>query len=504
MAPPAAIGGWTSDGQGKIMNRPSIIGRAEEQAVLRRVLTSGEPEFVAVYGRRRVGKTFLIREFFREAIRFELTGLHEAPLRRQLENFAHALGRAAKSPVPVRPPVSWGEAFELLARHWETAAPAGTPKQVIFLDELPWLDTPRSGFLPALEHFWNSWGARQRNLALVVCGSAAAWMLTNLVHARGGLHHRLTRRIRLLPFALAEAGAFLASRKVRLNRLQLLELYLAIGGIPHYLKEAEPGLSMAQMIDRLCFQPQGLLRDEFHDLYRSLFDYSDQHLAIVRALAGKNRGLTRNEILAATKLPSGGTLTQRLDELEAAGFLLRALPFGRKEKDQWFRLGDEFSLFYLNWMAPLGRRSPGQDHWLRVRNSPRWRAWSGCAFELFCHKHVANLKRALGISGVETTESVWQHRPRLGAKSPERGAQIDLLIDRKDNCINLCEMKFSDTPFVIEKDYALELRRKLATFQSATRTRKTLFLTFVTASGLQENDCSRELVAKSVQLDDWF
>jgi uncharacterized protein len=324
----------------------------------------------------------------------------------------------------------------------------------------------------------------------------------NLVQAKGGLHNRVTRRVRLLPFTLAETEALLYSRGVELTRPQIVELYMVLGGVPHYLKEAEPGLSTAQIVDRACFSSQGLLRDEFGKLYASLFDDADQHVRIIKSLAGKREGLTRNELLAATRLASGGTATRRLDELEESGFLQRHIPFDKKENDSLFRLADEFSRFHLAWIQPLGKRSPGDGYWLQQSHSPRWRAWSGNAFEGVCLKHIPQLKAALGIAGVSTTESSWRYRPPKG--SEERGTQIDLLIDRRDQTINLCEMKFSDSEFTIDKQVAAELRHKRNMFRNMTRTRKNVFLTMVTTFGVADNAHAKELIATSLTIDALF
>jgi len=478
-----------------------LVGRKDEKEKLGRALGSAEAEFVAVYGRRRVGKTFLVREFFGAAIRFELTGMHGVSMRDQLCNFATALAKAKGLAEKLQPPATWQEAFAQLERHIESlGAPATGGKHVIFLDELPWLDTPRAKFCSALEHFWNSWASKRSDLLLVVCGSAASWMVRNLVEAKGGLHNRVTRTIRLLPFTLGETRAFLLSRGVDLTEYQVVELFMALGGVPHYLKMAEPGLSAAQMIDRTCFHPQGELRTEFDKLYASLFEKPGEHLAIVRALARKPSGLTRTELLAAAGLPSGGTATRHLDELAESGFIQMSVPFGKREKDVLIRLADEFSLFHSAWIAPLGKKPVSDGHWLKQRGTPKWRAWSGYAFEGVCLKHASRIKAALGIAGVQTTEVPWRH----AGSQTDPGAQIDLLIDRADNTISLCEMKFSEGQFTIDKPYAGELRQKRDTFRRVTGTRKNIFLTLVTTFGITDNTYAKELVANSVLADELF
>ncbi|MDP6355767.1 MAG: ATP-binding protein [Planctomycetota bacterium] len=472
-----------------------LVGRYEEREILQKTLVSGESEFIAVYGRRRVGKTFLIREFFKENLCFEITGIHDAPLAEQLQNFSQAIGKAVgKRGKPPELPATWQQAFQQLIAFLETQKQR--QKLVIFFDELPWLATRRSRFLPALDHFWNSWASARSDIVLIVCGSAASWMIGNIINHRGGLHNRITRRIRLVPFSLAETQEYLKGRKIDLGQRDILELYMAMGGIPHYLREVEPGLSAAQIIDKACFTSNGFLRDEFSKLYASLFEHSGNHVAIVRCLATKRRGLTRNEIAKQTKLQTGGGLTSLLHELEESGFVARMHPFGKSRKGILYRLVDEYSVFYINWVERS--RTFHKGAWLKKHSSPAWYAWSGYAFESVCFKHIPQMRRALGIEAVETTESSWLHRPRHGE---DDGGQIDLLIDRRDNCINLCEMKFSEREVNIDKRYAGHLRNRRELFREVTRSRKVLFLTMVTTYGVKQNLYSQELITNSITME---
>ena len=472
----------------------TLVGRARERVVLAQVMASPEAELVAVYGRRRVGKTYMIREVLGDATRFELTAAYGASVRDQLANFATAL--AVTRGAAGEPPASWRAAFEQLAA---VLGSRSDRKRVVFFDELPWLSTRRSGFLPAFEHFWNSWAVKQRDLVVVVCGSAAAWMVQQLLGARGGLHNRVTRRIRLEPFTLSETEQYFASRSMNLGRYQILELYAAFGGVPYYLKQIERGDSASVAIDRICFAHDGALRDEFGKLYASLFEHSDRHVRVVRALGERPRGLDRNELIATAGLTSGGAASRILDELEESGFVLRTPEFGHPVKDTVIRLIDEYSLFYLKWIER--HRGRADNVWLNKRGTAAWRAWSGYAFEGICVKHIPSLKRALGIAAVETSEAAWHHRPIDG---DDRGAQIDLVIDRRDASINLCEMKFSDAEFAIDKGYAGELRHKRDTFRRVTGSRKALLVTMITTHGLRDNQYARELVDRSLTMDALF
>ncbi len=475
----------------------NLIGRQRERDVLDRAMASTEAELVAIYGRRRVGKTYLIREVLGAEICFELTGAHSATLRTQLGNFAAAL-RHSLDPKCSIVPDDWRSAFEQLRAALRKRR-AGARKRVVFLDELPWLAARRSEFLPAFEHFWNSWAVTQRDLVVVVCGSAAAWMVRELLQARGGLHNRVTRKIRLAPFTIAETEQYLLSRGIDLGRYQTLELYSALGGIPHYLRHLERGDSASTAIDRMCFARDGELHDEFNQLYSSLFEHSERHVGLIRALAKAPSGLTRSELVVASAVPSGGTISRTLDELEMSGFVLRMPQLTRAKRDAIYRLGDEYSLFFLKWIETHRGRADGI--WINRRGTPAWRAWSGYAFEGMCLKHVAAIKRALGIDAVETIEAAWSHRP---SSTGDHGAQIDLVIDRKDATINVCEMKFSENPFTIDKRYAGELRTKRDVFRRVTATRKAVVLTMITTYGVVPGAYTTELVDKALTMDALF
>jgi AAA+ ATPase superfamily predicted ATPase len=456
----------------------TLIGRENEIAILNEKLQSSKSEFVALYGRRRVGKTYLIRNAFKVEFTFQITGLGQANLQRQLGNFNDTI----QNQYPERRfqnATNWTEAFRQIS---QVAAQSRQKKKIIFIDELPWFDTPHSGFISALEHFWNSWASARKDILLVVCGSAASWMINKLINNKGGLHNRVTQRIKVEPFSLNECDEFLKSKKTNLDYYQLVQLYMVLGGIPFYWDAIKKGLSATQNIDKLCFDKNGLLKTEFDNLFKSLFDKAERHEAIVAALARKNKGLTRNEISTESKLVTGGGFTRLLDELEESGFIRHYMPFGKKSKNGLFQLCDFFSLFHIKFIK--GQKIVDKDHWIKLTNSASVKAWSGYAFEQVCLWHVPQIKKALGISGIGTKNSAWK------SSHVKDGAQIDLIIDRNDNVINLCEMKFSTGQFITDKKYDGELKNKIIAFQNETSTKKAIFLTTVTTYGLQSNKYS--------------
>ena len=470
--------------------KKEIVGRAEEKKLLKEAYASREPQFVAVTGRRRVGKTHLIRSFFDKKIDFEFTGTLNMDYQQQLRMFHNALQSYFKVKVEEKPPANWLEAFFSLSRHLQRLR----RRIVVFIDELPWLDTHKSKFLSALEWFWNSWASKS-NVMLIVSGSATSWVIKKLYNNRGGLHNRVTKRVHLSPFNLWETERFLRLQKVSLARYQVLQLYMAMGGIPHYLKEARKGESAIQAIDRICFQPNGLLFTEIKNLYSALFVRSERHESVVRALVSKMKGLNRNEILKLTGLHDGGSFTEVLNELEWCNFISSSHAFGKRKKETLYRLQDEYSIFYLKFN---GRNHHG--NWLQLAATPVWKSWSGYAFESICIKHPAQLKAALGISGVYCEISSFQ----FVGNEFQKGTQIDVLIDRNDHVINVCEVKFYDKVFTMTKANVKEMMHMMAVLQEQTQTPKMLFPTLISTFGVTPNENSLGFVQQQITMEDLF
>jgi len=477
------------------MQKDVFIGREKEREILQEALDSREAEMVAVIGRRRVGKTFLIKEFYKDRLVFDVTGVQDAPMDEQLETFAYRIQKLSKSRLPVAVPDKWLQAFMLLIDYLEGFD--FEEKKVVFFDELSWLSTHKSGFLRALGFFWNSWAVNQ-NIVVVICGSAASWMIQKVVNNRGGLHNRITKRIFLQPFTLAETKTYLESRQVHFKHFQIVQLYMSLGGVPHYLKEIKGNKSAVQNIDDICFSPAGLLKDEFDRLYPSLFENADNHIIAIRTLAQSRQGMTRGQLVAASGLPEGGSTSRLLEELEQSGFISVYYPFGKKKKDMLHRLTDEYSLFYLHFMER--QKQDGAGTWKHLSQTQAYKIWCGYAYENVCFKHLPQIKKALSIGGVYSMSSSFYKK----GTSDTPGAQIDLLIDRNDQIINIFEIKFYNKPFTISKAYAEQLRNKLDVFEESTKTQKQLFLTLITTFGLKHNQHSLGLVQQVLTLEDLF
>lgn len=471
-----------------------MLGRKEEQAELLDAAQSSKSEFVAVYGRRRVGKTFLVEETFSGSFAFEHAGLAKAPLAVQLRKFRSSLRAFGLRDCPALR--DWYAAFEELQRLLE-GKPAG--RKIVFVDEMPWLDTPRSNFVSALENFWNGWAARRKDVLLVVCGSATSWIVEKVLRDKGGLHNRVTRQIPLKPFTLGECERFADAQGLALSRREIVRLYMVLGGVPWYWSLLRPGRSAAQETDRLFFSENAVLADEFRSLFDSLFRTGSPHVRVVEALASRSAGLSRAEIAEAAGLADNGALTRLLEELVQCGFVRSYRPVGAKKKGSLHQLVDCLSLFHRRFVSGGDAPAAGaENYWSATQESGARRAWEGLAFERVCLLHVRQIRRALGIEGVLASVCSW--RASAGA-SP--GAQADLVLDRADGVVDLCEMKWSEKPYAVDKAEEDALRRRRAVFLAETGTRKSVQTVLVSPEGIERNKHAAAVQAV-VTLDDLF
>lgn len=470
--------------------KQSIIGRHHEQDILELCMNSPRAEFVAVYGRRRIGKTYLVKHFFGETFDFYATGVYKVPRAEQLKHWQEQLRK--HSGMRRNRPKDWFEAFGQLQEYLESKE--DQERIVIFIDELPWMDTPKSGFIRALEMFWNSWAAEKKGLKLVVCGSATTWMTNKLLGDKGGLHNRVTRPIRLSPFTLNETEAYLKSLGMEWERSEILDAYMILGGTPFYLSLLRTELSLAQNVDELFFGQDAILRNEYHFLFTSLFNDGTLYRRVVEALAGRLKGMTREELLQVLKVTDNGLISEVLDNLKKCDFLRSYQPFGKKEKGMLFQLSDMYTLFYLRFV----KNYHGLDEhaWSRMEESRR-NTWAGYAFEQTCIHHVKQIKQALGISGIASDVCSWQYKDTV------QGAQIDLIIDRSDKSIDLCEMKYCNGEYELKKEYVEWMRTRRDLFKEKTSTRKSLRLTLITSGGIKQGKYSSAIQGK-VTLDELF
>jgi len=474
------------------MNR-KIIGRKKECERLDECMNADQAQLVIVYGRRRVGKTYLINEYFENRFAFKITGSYGQPKEVQLKIFDTSLSR--QNGVNKLNSKDWFEAFNSLRDYLETLDT--NEKQVIFFDEMPWLDTQKSSFLAAFEWFWNDWASTRRNLIFIVCGSATSWMDEKIANNKGGLFNRQTCKLFLKPFSLNEVEEYLQSKNIEWSRYDIVQCYMIMGGIPYYLSLLNSKLSLSQNIDALFFTDRGELSDEFEHLYRTLFTNSASYIKVVESLSKKKGGLTREELLKSTGRQTGGELSVILKNLELSGFIRISNFFNKKKKNALYQLCDYYTSFYFKFI----KDNYGKDehYWSNAVDNPAKRTWEGLVFEQICRDHVTSIKKKLGISGVLSEESSWYVR----GDTEIQGAQIDLLISRRDHVTNLCEIKFSTGEYSIDKDYDLKLRNKVEAFRRDTNYKGTIQLVMITTFGLKKNQYS-SLIQNQIVLDDLF
>ena len=473
-----------------------IVGRKEEQRLLSKAFKSTEAEFITIYGRRRVGKTYLVREFFNQksCTFLHITGIQNGSLELQLRKFSEAFSATFLNDTPIEVPKNWGDAFALLQK--QIFKMKG--KIVIFLDELPWLASKKSGLLEELDYFWNRHWSGMRNVILIACGSSASWLIKKIIYNKGGLHNRTTIRIRLLPFNLFEADQYLKSKKIKLNQNHTLKIYLALGGIPYYLRYVEPGLTAEQNIQRIIFDDNAPLKNEYTLLFNSLFENAETYKEIVKLISFKKEGIERTELANLEKSSkNGGRLSQKLDDLVATGFIKKFIPWG-KTRGEYYKIIDEYILFFLHRVADEDKQFP-QDYWLTQSQRPAYLAWSGYAFEAVCMKHIHQIVKALALPAKEMGS--WRYVPK---NTDDSGAQIDLVIDRWDNAINLCEIKYTEHPFIFDKKCAEKLKKIVELFRKNARIDKQIFLSLVSANGVKESMYLEEMINGIVTLHDLY
>lgn len=481
-----------------------IIGRTREQNILRELLKSSKAELLAIYGRRRVGKTFLVRNFFENesCVLFYCSGIKEGRIADQINEFAKQIGKTFYNGASITARKCWLDAFEDLSKAIEQISKS--KKVVLFFDELPWMATPRSKLLQALDYYWNRYWSHDQRLKLIVCGSSASWIIDKIINNKGGLYNRITRTINLEPFSLKEADLFLLTNGLQLNQNQVLDLYMILGGIPHYLGLLRKGLSITQNIDELCFQKDGALVKEFDRLFSSLFDGAEICTNLIRTIAKHRYGIGQAQLIKESGVSDGGGTERKLKELEEAGFVTKFIPFGHQEKGIYYKVIDEFTLFYLRWIEPnlktILKQNQSNSYWLAKSKSPHWKSWSGLAFESICYKHLTQIQKALNIpDGADI--GTWRYTPR---KEDYKGTQIDLLFDRNDKAITICEIKFNEQSFSIDKDYAHNLLNKVEIYRKQTRTIKQIFLAMIVSNGLKPSMYSEEIIHNVVTLKDFF
>ncbi|MBF0433266.1 MAG: ATP-binding protein [Fibrobacteria bacterium] len=495
-----------------------IIARENEKDILNRLYLSKKPEFLAIYGRRRVGKSFLISEYFENrGIFFELIGSKDSSEETEIARFGSEISYKFYHGRQKFDIDNWEAAFISLVQAVDEKISDNDfdGKIILFFDELPWIGRPKKTgnsdtFISTLSYYWNKFFSKSKykQVLLIVCGSAASWMINNVINDKGGLHNRVTEIIRLEPFSVSETSAYLESMNVILEKKQIIDLYMVFGGVPAYLSRIERGRSTSETINKLCFEINGFLANEFNRLFQSLFENSYNHIAAIKALSVSHKGLSRAELAPAANLNAGGLLTTVLRELEESGFIIASPPWGKKKKGTIYSIADEYIVFYLKWIEPALKLSSAKNlrnYWSQQGNSASWHAWAGYAFERICIKHIDKIKQGLNILGVLSQESVWRYAPpKTNKKDKTQGSQIDLVINRADRTINLCEIKYCDKEYEITDEVKRNLENKKRLFKEITKTKSQLFITMITPYGVKKDERYHSIVDNQLTFDCLF
>lgn len=482
-----------------------LVGRTEESKILEGLYQSKQAEFLALYGRRRIGKTYLINAFFskKEDYFFRVTGQRKGTLKEQLRAFTASVSQTFYNDAEIKEKNNWFDALDMLKK----AMDAATDKKIIlFFDEFPWMVGRKSRLLEALEYYWNHHWSNDKRVKLIICGSSAAWIIRKIINQKGGLHNRITQKMQLKPFKLKEIELFLNYKGAKLNHKQISEIYMVTGGVPYYLNSVKKGYSATEIIEKIAFSEDGILFKEFNNLFDSLFEEADSYVDLLRIVAKNHYGVEQSEIIKQSKYySSGGTAVKKLNELAETGFLMKFKPHFHKKKGIFYRLIDEYTFFYLTWIEPikdtLQKESLEPGYWTHLRTTGAWYAWAGYSFESICYQHLPEIRKALGLNPTAIPDA-WRYIPTKDAD--ESGAQIDLLFDRRDGAINLCEIKYTDQPYALDKAQAAQLRNKSEIFIKKTNTLKQIFLTLICASGVKPTLYSEEMIDRIVTLEDLF
>lgn len=474
----------------------NIIGRTIEISLLKEYVESPRSEFIAIYGRRRVGKTFLIDQLFQSDYTFSLTGVVDGGVAEQMQALSDAFdmyGFQLK-----QRPQSWMEAFSLIRKSVSDRL-SDKKKCIIFIDELPCLDIRGMGLVNALGYFWNSWASKRNDVKLIVCGSATSWMMRTIIDSKGGLHDRITHELHLHPFNLGETECFLQNMGINWDRLSILQTYMVLGGIPYYLGLLRSQQSLAQNIDSLFFYPNAEMKREFRRLYKTLFRLPEPYMEIIRILAEKRSGFTRDQIAQKLGKTDNGHLSEKLEDLVNCD-IIRLYNMKHKKissRNGLYQLMDFYTLFYLTFIE---KASVDEHYWTHHLNTPEVNAWLGLAFERVCLAHIPQIKEKLRIDLMATEYYSWRC---VTDESHPQGAQIDLLIERADRVINLCEIKYCESAYLITKDDDAKMRNRISSFRLDTGTKSAIWPTYITTYGLSQGEYSNS-IQWQVTMDDLF
>ncbi len=471
-----------------------IISRKEEKKDLEYCERSKKSELICVYGRRRVGKTFLVEQTFRD-FAFRAVGLEKGTTKQQLKSFGQRLieyGDDIK-----QTPENWFEAFSRLDKilSGESIRRSLNGKKIVFLDEFPWFATKKSDFLVAFEDYWNRRGTQDGDLLFIICGSATSWIIKNVIKNTGNMFQRVTKKICVEPFTLAETELFFKDREFDWSREQIAECQMIFGGLPFFFDLMNTSQSLVKNINRLLFDKDALFGDETKKLLDATLSESPIYEKILSKLAFARYGIKKSELQVEIAAPNG-TYGRAVQDLVDCGYVIEYKKKYEEYNPLYIQLVDPFLLFHYHYLSKEKRIDSYED---LIGNIGRYDNWRGTAFEILCLNNTASIKSALGIRGVKTECYPWYNSTD---KKNER-VQIDMVIERADKITNLCEIKYTNKPFVIDASYEQELIKKRDIFKEKTGTSQALKVIIISAAGVSGTRYT-SYISDIITLDDIF
>jgi hypothetical protein len=427
-----------------------FVGRKNELRMLNDAYRSGKDELVVLYGRRRIGKSSLVKRFAeKKKAYYEFEALEGETTPGQINHFLQQLKKQIDDPIldSVRF-ANWEQVFTYLTE--KVINRKSKVKKILFLDELPWMAAGRIRLVSLLKYYWdNHW--KSKHVMLILCGSVASFMVKKVLHSNA-LYGRTTIEILLKGFSPEEAARLLSKKR---SREETLNYQLVFGGVPKYLEQINTSQSFNKNMNTLCFSPHGIMLKEVERIFYSQFREPRTYLKIINLL--KNGIFSLSEISSKTKIPSGGGLKQYLKNLERAEMIRSYIPFDRSGNSKFkkYTLADEFLVFFFKYMGPNLRviKESSSRRLFETLTQNSFDSWLGFAFERFCLKHAGLLALVMDFA-----DDILLASPYF-KKNDER-FQIDLLYQRADRVITVCEIKHQNIK--IGTNIIPEMQRKCA------------------------------------------
>jgi AAA+ ATPase superfamily predicted ATPase len=462
-----------------------FIGRKVEIAQLTALIDLPRPSIAVIYGRRRVGKSELIRHVTQGKNVLSFEGLEGQPKHKQIKNFLFQL--SAQSNIREKNISDWPDALILL----RTLTQDG--QWIIILDEFQWMANYQNELVSVIKMIWEKYLSQNPDLTLILCGSIASFMKSKVLKS-SALYGRTDYELNLHELNLSEISEFFPGK----GSDEVIDTAMLVGGIPKYLELISEYPSLYDALEPLAFSQDGFFKTEYDRLFASHFGKKPIFMKIIQTLATNPYGLTTGKLAKEMQVASGGTLCHQLDDLESAGFLHSIIPFDKPEgsKLRKYILMDAYVRFYHSIIrGSMKETTPPNTQFHAIMSSPRYAAWAGMAFEFLCMRHHKEISRILGFHGIPYTAGPFFQRKTLDTP----GVQIDLLFERSDKILVLCEMKYLLAS--VPGDIIDQVNRKVSALQEKYPGR-TILKVLLTKTGSTETVAKKGYFFRIIRADE--